>query len=388
MCNICKKPSCNSCNSCSTPNTLNNSYYTTINAIIDADINIPCLNITKTKINNKITFTGVWDAACLAALTCPLCNNTPPGPCSCNVPTGLGITFDGRGLNDVSKYRARIIWQAVVGATGYTVEYKLSTDSVWTVLSANQIATNNSSLILTANANNSLYYDFRVKAICAGVNCFSNYISVNNKELVRCVAPTGSSWNAETLVLSWFGAPNQASSFKIEMRRDDEANFTTIIVPVIENPAGSGHYFADFSTYPFTPDYVYHFCVSNTCGSTDDIISDHGTGCAFDCIVPAQTAPIVSSITSTSALVTWTNIYGVNAHTITIFNNTTNTLVLPQTNVGFVSSYTATGLLPNNNYTITVGYVCGAYSGCIGKKVTFTTGNITSCSPPINITIL
>lgn len=341
-----------------------------------------CISIVKTIVNGIATYQPVLDMQCIANIVCGLCN----APCNCAEPTGFAVTFDGRGTGNADLYRVRAIWQPVVGATGYTLEYKLCSSGTWTTISVNQPTTSNSSLVVNLPGAQECY-DFRVKAICG--SCESPYVLLNNQLLVECTAPFGAVFDPVALTITWFAAPNQpTSSFELLIRRDDQGAFSLVSVPVAEIPVGSGTYVADFSGYPFTPDYVYHFCISNICGATQNVLSDHGSGCAFDCVVPAQSVPIATNITTTDADINWTNIVGVNAHTIKVVDNTTATTVIPTTNIGFVNTYHLSGLVAGHQYTVTIGYICGSLGGCVGRDVVFTTTAAPlTCVVPINLII-
>ncbi len=78
---------------------------------------------------------------------------------ACNTPTGLSTTA-------ITTTSATANWVAVSGALNYTVEYKLSTASTWTVVAAATTATAQSITGLTAGTT----YNWRVSANCSSAS--------------------------------------------------------------------------------------------------------------------------------------------------------------------------------------------------------------------------
>lgn len=90
---------------------------------------------------------------------------TPPSTVSCGTPGNLSSS-------NITTSDATITWAAVSGATSYNVEYKLSSASTWTTLTAST----NSSTLSGLMANTS--YDVQVQAVCNGTpGAFSTPIS-------------------------------------------------------------------------------------------------------------------------------------------------------------------------------------------------------------------
>jgi len=89
---------------------------------------------------------GVWQS--------DLFNTTPP-PVACNAPGGLTAS----GITSTS---ATVGWSAVTGATNYTVEYKTTATSTWSVAASATTSTSVALSALTASTS----YDWRVKTNC------------------------------------------------------------------------------------------------------------------------------------------------------------------------------------------------------------------------------
>jgi hypothetical protein len=89
-------------------------------------------------------------------LTTSLGCQAPSGGGTCGAPTGLASSA-------ITSTSATVSWGAVSGATDYNLQWKLTSASTWTTVSA--IATTTSNLTgLTANSS----YDFQVQANCSG----------------------------------------------------------------------------------------------------------------------------------------------------------------------------------------------------------------------------
>lgn len=114
-----------------------------------------------------------------------------PSVTTCGNPTGLSSSL-------ITTTGATISWTAVSGATSYNVQYKLSTATTWTTLTA---STTSSTLTgLTAGS----MYNFQIQAVCAsgtssyiastftttasGVTCTNNYESNNTRNTATSIA--------------------------------------------------------------------------------------------------------------------------------------------------------------------------------------------------------
>lgn len=110
---------------------------------------------------NALFGTGGARAGLLTSTGC-----TPPtGGTTCGNPSSLaasGITASGAALN----------WNAVSGASGYNVQYRVNGSSTWTTITS---ATNSRSL---SGLTSSTTYNWQVQAVCSGAS--SAYVSGTN----------------------------------------------------------------------------------------------------------------------------------------------------------------------------------------------------------------
>jgi hypothetical protein len=120
-----------------------------------------CMNIFTSgqKSRMQSLFSGGGARAALASS--PGCQE--PGGGGCDAPSGLSAT-------SITQTSATVNWAAVSGADTYTLEWKRNVDPTWTIV-ANLTATTRNLTGLNAGT----LYDYRVKAVCDGVE--SNYSS-------------------------------------------------------------------------------------------------------------------------------------------------------------------------------------------------------------------
>jgi len=298
--------------------------------------------------------------------------------CACSAPEDFAIVFDGRGLVNPNTFRVKATWQEAVctPTVTYDFQYKLSSSSNWITQATSQLGTSNSALVIVGGET----YDFRLRAKGNDNQCQSNYVYLNNVFVTACYAPTNAMFNPTTPTLTWnSGVGLTTNDFLIEVRKDNESSWAQIATAVVESPSGS--YTVDLSAYSFTPNYIYHFRISNICGG-GNVISASGTGCAYDCVIANQTEPTVTNITTTSAQINWTFAVGATGYSLTVNGGV-------PFSVGNINHYVVNGLTPNTSTTVKVSPQCPGVSGtCSGKSVTFGTDSSDSCPNPSDLEII
>lgn len=180
---------------------------------------------------------------------CVIGSNVP----SCGTPFGLSatvITVSGATLN----------WSAISGATSYNVQYKKSSSSTWTTVSASTNSHTISGLTI------STAYDFKVQAVCSSAGSYSSvstfttaastsynptitigtattpysahpfgtvYMDERVQYIFKKSELTAAGWNASSPYLKSIAfyvssvSPQAMSSFKITMAHTSGASFTT-----------------------------------------------------------------------------------------------------------------------------------------------------------------
>jgi hypothetical protein len=167
---------------------------------------------------DALFITGGSKASLLTSLGC----QAPNGTSSCGTPTSLtasAITTTGATLG----------CSAIVGATSYNVQYKLSTSITWTTTTS----TTNSKVLTGLVAGSS--YDYQIQAICSTTGtyststsftttaitntCTSTYESNNTTTTASVIAPntTISSQIQTTTDIDWYKVTTTASAPKIKV---------------------------------------------------------------------------------------------------------------------------------------------------------------------------
>jgi hypothetical protein len=160
-----------------------------------------------------------WQVKANCSTTYTAANFTTIASTSCSLPVGMSTT-------NLSYTSATLVWNAVSGATNYTIQYKANSSSIWiTANNGNSVATTNFNLTgLTANT----AYNWRVKA-----NCSNNTANVNFTTLSPdCSVPTNltaNSLTATSVVLGW-GAKNGITSYTLQYKLSTNSNWTSVTV--------------------------------------------------------------------------------------------------------------------------------------------------------------
>lgn len=133
----------------------------------------------------------------------------------CDQPTGLTTT-------SISLNSATLNWTAVAGAVSYKVDYKLTTDIVWTELAAAHTTTTINLSGLTAG----LSYDWQVRTNCSTLE--SGFSSTSFNTLSACGDPSNlsaSNLTSSSATLSWT-AVSGATSYSVEYKLVSAINWT------------------------------------------------------------------------------------------------------------------------------------------------------------------
>lgn len=146
---------------------------------------------------------GVWES--------DLQNTTIP----CSDPSSLATT-------SINSSSATLNWSAASGAVTYQVEYKLSSATVWTVLSGAHTSTS----IALSGLTSSSTYDWRVRSNCSSTN--SNYAQTSFTTLSTCPDVTGLqtiSTTSSQATLRWNNV-SSASSYAVEYKSASATTWT------------------------------------------------------------------------------------------------------------------------------------------------------------------
>lgn len=204
----------------------------------------------------------------------------------CMPPSNPGVVFN-------SATNVSFSWDAVSGATTYTLEYKPATASTWTTIN-NVNGTSYNIQTLVANTT----YDWRVRSICGGQP--GAFTTSQFTTPLACPLPTGlatTSITGNSAMLGWNAVPG-ALSYQVDYRHNTYGpwiNFTTTTGNSVQLTG--------------LPPYQYHqwrVKVNCSTGLGNYVLAQFTT--TAPCEMPY--ALLATAITSSSAILEWSGGYG------------------------------------------------------------------------------
>ncbi|MFZ4783923.1 MAG: fibronectin type III domain-containing protein [Flavobacteriales bacterium] len=196
---------------------------------------------------------------------------------ACGVPTSLASA-------SVTSSGAVVSWAAVSGATGYSLQYKLSTATTWTTVSTSATSYTLSGLVASST------YNYQVATVCAsGTSAYSAASSFTTAAAASCGVPTGlasASITTTGATVSWT-AVSGATSYSVQYKLSTATAWTTVTSTTNSR-----------SLTGLTANSTYNFQVSATCASGT---SAYSTAASFTTAAAACTDNYESNNTSGTA---------------------------------------------------------------------------------------
>jgi hypothetical protein len=160
-----------------------------------------------------------------------------------------------------------LTWNAISGATGYTVQYKKQSSGTWITPSSSPNPTTNLFYAIP-NLEDGTPYDFSVKTQCNSSE--AGAVTIQGTTPCKPVTGLGSSFSGTTATLTFNRIP-EASSYMVYYRLNGAGNYSAAPNAPVANP-GSGSQvtfnitgLAEGSTYEFA---VVTNCVAGTSTSS------------------------------------------------------------------------------------------------------------------------
>jgi transposase-like protein len=275
----------------------------------------------------------------------------------CAAPTGLTSS-------NITSSSATVSWAAVNGATNYSVEYKLNTATTWTVLAS---STPSTSANITGLASSTLY-DWRVRANCSSSN--GDYTQSQFTSAIHCAAPTGlssSNITSTSATLSW-AAVSGATNYNLEYKLITASTWNVLTSPITSTSA---------NITGLTGLRIYNWRVRANCSGSNGAYSQAFFTTAF-C---TPTNLISSSITSSSATVSWEAVNGATNYRVEYKPNTATTWTV------LISSTTSTIENVTGLASATL-YDWRVRANCSGNNGNYTQAQFTTdinCAAPIGL---
>ena len=284
---------------------------------------------------------------------------------ACPVPTG-------QLTDSITASSARVSWSAVSGAQGYSVRYRRTATTTWTVVSS---PTN--SRFLTALLA-STAYEWQVQSICSpntvsGASLWSASITFTTLAPPPCTTPSNlssSNITAGSATLSWSntGAIDYGVRYRVNGSTSWVTATSTTNSRIVSGLLASTNYEWQ----------VRSRCVSS---STTASYSNWSASAFFTTLAPTPcvtpTGLTADSISNSGVRLTWNAVVGVSAYQVSYrrVGTSTWTFVSSQTTIRFIGN-----LLPSSAYEARVRSVCPSAST--------NTPNYSAWSPSITFTTL
>jgi hypothetical protein len=282
---------------------------------------------------------------------------------TCATPGGLNAT-------SITTSSATLGWNTVTGAGSYNIQYRATGSSNW--LQTNSV-TNSKSLTGLASGTP---YEFQLQTSCTSGGTSSWSSSSNfTTSLPPCAVPTGlnaTSITTSSATLGWTTV-NGAVNYNIQYRVSGGSIWTSTTAST-NSKAISGLSLG--TTYEFQ---VQTVCNGNTSSWSASATFTTQSPCA------APTGLSVSTITQSSATLSWTAAAGALSYSIQYRKTGTTSWSATSSTT---TSKNLSGLLPTTNYEFQVLTVCSGGNSSWSSSSNFTTANSTTLPMPDHIVIL
>ncbi len=298
-----------------------------------------------------------------SAYSTPL-NFTTTATSTCNLPSGLAA-------GSVTTTSAALSWAAVIGATGYNLQWKTNTATTWTTVS-NLIGTTYNLTGLTAGTT----YNFQLQTICSSSSssAYTTPVNFTTTATITCNIPSGlaaGSVTTTSAALSWATVAG-ATGYNLQWKTNAATTWTTV-----NNLTGT-----TYSLTGLSASTTYNFKVQTICSATST--SAYATAVNFTTLTAsvcnAPSGLIAGSITYNSATLSWAAVTGATGYNLQWKTNAATTWTTVSNLTG--TTYSLAGLTAATTYNFKVQTICNATStSAYATAVNFTT-TTQSCSAP------
>jgi hypothetical protein len=258
--------------------------------------------------------------------------------------TSSGTAPTGLTSASITSNSAVVSWVAVAGATQYTLQYKTATSSTWIT------ATTTASTAFTISGLSAgTSYNWQVKTDCSNYSTAATFSTITSL-VTSCAAPSGlSATNVSTTsaTLNW-GAVSGSSNYTVQYKSAASATWVTLGTYTTTATSLSG----------LASSTTYNWQVKSSCSTGYSTIASFTTSAPVSTTCTAPSGLTVTNVSSTSATLNWTAVYGASSYSIKYNKVGTN----KWTNISGVTgtSRTITGLVPGATYQWKVKSSCNS----------------------------
>jgi len=232
-------------------------------------------------------------------------------------------TPTGLNANVVSSSRINLTWNAVVGATSYTVQ-RSTNGTTWTTLSTTVVGTSYAS---TSLATNTKYYYQVMATNSSNTSAYSTNVNATTK----VVTPTGLSATVisnSQINLTW-NLVSGATGYVVERSTTGAGNWTTVYT-------GSG---TSCSSTGLNEDTKYFFRIKATVSGNQSAYAANVSGKTFWGTFSTPTGLTTKAVSSSQIKVGWNAVFGATSYTLErSTNQTTWTTVYTGSNTSFTNA--------------------------------------------------
>ncbi|MEO8109751.1 MAG: fibronectin type III domain-containing protein [Ginsengibacter sp.] len=283
----------------------------------------------------------------------------------CNSPTGL-IT------SSITSASANISWASATGANSYDVEYKTTGSSTWISRVTGTTSTTANLTGLAASTS----YDWRVRSNCSSGSSSFSSTQFTTLATSACNAPGGlttSSITSGSANISWSSATG-ANSYDVDYKATSSSTW-------ISRVSGTTSTTANLTGLAASTSYDWRVRSNCTSGSSSFSSTQFTTASVTGCADPSGLT--ASSITATSANVSWSTVGGAIDYNLFYKATSVNNWSLGAKNI-VGSSFSLSGLTASTNYTWRVKANCASGSSNY-ILAQFTTTTAGTCNAPTGL---
>ncbi len=274
-------------------------------------------------------------------------------------------TVTGLSSSAITSSSATLSWSALSGAISYDVDYKLNTSSTWT----NAATATTSLSVNIGGLNASSLYDYRVRANCTGASGAYAQAQFTTSAPFVCNAPSGlasSAITSSSATVSW-QAVSGAVSYDVDYKLNNSSvwiNAATATTNTSVNLTG------------LVESSLYDWQVRTNCSGSSSAYTQaqFTTAAAFVCNSPSGLA--ASSITTSSATVSWSAVSGAVSYDVDYKLSTAST---------WTNSVSGTTSTSRNITGLTAGslYDYRVRTNCNGSSSGYSQAQFTTTAAPL-----
>ncbi len=304
-------------------------------------------------------------------------NNSTGSPAIVTLPLTVSALIASASDVDYYRFTLAATSNITISLTGLPFDYDLrllNSAGAQLAVSENGSTTSESISYANAPAGNYYIYVFGYNQVFSGTQCYA--LSASAAAVQTCGVPTAlaaGSITTSSASLSW-AAVSGAVSYTLQWKLNSGSTWTTV----------SGLTATSYALSGLAASTAYNFQVLTVCNGSS---SAYASPITFTTSSPACGVPTnlaAASITTNSALLSWTAVSGAVSYTLQWKLNSGSTWTTVSGLTG--TSYALSGLAASTAYNFQVLTVCSANSSAYASAVTFTTSTPT-CGVPTGLAV-